>query len=251
MIAKSLRLLAGLALAVFFTGPAGAAETAGSWTIRPSDTPDKVQLTFVYDRNIHSTDWRVSDLKGLQLASDEQRHDVRFLVERDAGRIEAEGVSTSGTAAGSFRFLPDPDYAGEMRKLGVGEIKSDSLLSLALHDISRAYVRDMAALGLGTPTVGRLLAFRIHGVDPAYVKDLRAAGVQPDADELIAFRIHGVTPDFVAALRKLGYDAPAPGQLIAMRIHGVTPDYIASVKARGVRDTSLDQLVAMKIQGID
>ncbi len=221
---KSLRLLAGLVLAVFTAAPAGAAEpvTTGSWTIRPAETPDTVQLTFVYGRSVHSTDWTVAALQGLQLTPAD-RHDVRFVIERAAGRIEADGVSASGTAAGAFRFRPAPGYREDLRKLGLGEIKPEAQLSFALHDVGLAYAREMEALGIG----------------------------KLSADMLLTFRIHGVTPDYVAAIEQLGYDHPTPGQLIAMRIHGVTPDYIASVKARGVRDTSLDQLVAMKIHGID
>ena len=95
---KSLRLFAGLLLAVFAGAPAGAAEpTTGSWTIRPAETQDKVQLTFVYGRSVQSTDWSLSALTGLQLNPPE-RHDVRFVIERDAGRIEAEGVSTDRKA---------------------------------------------------------------------------------------------------------------------------------------------------------
>lgn len=249
---KTLRFIAGLLLAVFAVAPIGAAEpaTTGSWTIRPAETQGKVQLTFVYGRAVHSTDWSVSALPGLQLNPPE-RHDVRFVIERDAGRIEAEGVSTTGTAAGSFRFTPEPGYTGELRKLGLGEIKPEAQLSFALHDVSLAYTREMIGLGIAKLNTDMLIAFRIHGVTSALVTAAQHTGVTPDAGQLVAFAIHGVTPDYIAAIEKLGYDHPTPDQLIAMRIHGVTPDYIASVKARGVRDTSLDQLVAMKIQGID
>lgn len=245
------RLLAGLVLAVFTALPAGAAPvTEGSWTVSPSKTAGKMQVTFVYGRNVQSTDWNAAELKGLQLTPAE-KHDAHFVLDRDAGRVEGDGVSASGTAAGSFRFTPEPNYAAEMRKLGLGEVESDALLSFALHDISLGFARDMAALTISNMSIDELLAFRIHGVTPDYVKGLRAAGSQPSADELIAFRIHGVTPEYVTAIRKLGYDTPAPGQLIAMRIHSVTPEYIASVKAKGVRDTSLNQLIAMRVQGID
>ena len=251
MANKPLRLLAGLVLAVLSSLPVLAAQsTEGSWTIRPAEAQDKLQVTFVYGRNTHSDDWRAANLTGLQLATGEQRRDVHFTLARDAGRVEAEGVSSSGTAAGSFRFQPDPGYETEMRKLGLGEVRPEDQLALALHDVSLGFAREMIALGIDNASVDRLLTFRIHGVDLAYVKGLRAVGVQAHADELIAFRIHGVTAEYVTAIRKLGYDAPSPGQLIAMRIHGVTPEYIASVKAKGVRDTSLDQLVAMKVQGI-
>ena len=281
---KPLNLLASLLLAAFLFSPAGAADpVSGSWTIRSADKPERVQLSFVYGHSTNSSDnWRLADLKGLDLAT-AARHDVRFALDRDAGRIEAEGSATSGTAAGSFQFTPNPAYAGELRKLGLGELESRSQMSFALLDVSLAFAREMTELKLTGLTADKLLAMRIHGIDASYVKDLRGAGaaatetdqlvafrihhVTPDwvagfaklgyggktlsADQMIAFRIHDVTPDYVAAVEKLGYDHPAPDELIAMKIHGITPDYIASVKARGVRDITLDKLVAMKIQGID
>lgn len=247
MIAR-IALLVSLVLAA---SSAKADAVTGNWSVSPSDKPETVQALFVHDHSSQSSDWPLRSFKGLQLAPAE-RHDVRFTIERDAGRIEAEGSASGGAAAGTFSFTADPAYLGEMRKLGLGEVEANDLVAFALHDISLAYARDMAGLGLSGLTAGTLLPLRIHGADAAYVRDLRRAGVAvTDAGTLIPLRIHGVTPDFVAALVKLGYRPPEPGLLITMRIHGVTPEYIAAVKAKGVRDLTLEQLVTMKIQGID
>lgn len=250
---KTSILAAGILVAAFAFASAGLAQAvAGSWTLRPADLPDRVQLSFVYGHNSNSSDdWRPAALKGLDLTPS-PRHDVHFTIERDAGRIEAEGSASAGTAAGSFQFSPNPAYEAELRKLGLGEMKTDNQLAFALHDVSLSFAHDLMALKVGGLTADKLLAMRIHGLEPAYVKDLRAAGAKAaDADQLIAFRIHDVTPDFVAAVEKLGYAHPSPEQLIAMKIHDVTPDYISSVKSKGVKDVSLDQLVAMKIHGVD
>jgi hypothetical protein len=282
MIARKTALpLLCLLMAAFAAPPTGQAQgVAGSWSMHPADRPEKVQATFVYGHSTQSHDWSPSAFKGLQLAPAE-RHDVHFSLERDAGRIEGDGSSSGETAAGSFRFSPEPGYTAELRKLGLGEIRPEEQISFALHDVSLAFARDMLGLGLANLTADKLLALRIHDAEPAYVKELRAAGAHvAGADDLIAFRIHTVSPALVTALRrmgeepedsqvlaltihgatpdwltqfdKLGYGGKTvtPDQLIAFRIHGVTPDYVAAVEKLGYDKPAPDQLIAMKIHGV-
>lgn len=277
---KPFFLLAGLVIASLLGTAAGyAQQLSGSWSAQATDKAGKVQLTFVRDHSTHSSEWSMAELKGFDFASSGRR-DVQFAIDRDAGRVEAEGSASASTAAGGFRFVPASSYAGEMRKLGLGEFSPDAQISFALLDVSLSFARDMAALKLSNLSADKLLAMRIHGVDAAYVKDLRAAGARADdADQLIAFRIHKVTPALVAAMRggggvpddshlvalaihgatpdwaadlgRLGYlKIAGADQLIAFRIHGVTPDYIEGVEKQGYDHPAPDQLIAMKIHGV-
>src|SRR5579859_1555419 len=168
---KPLLLLAGLV----FAAASYAQQLTGSWSAQATDHAGKVQMTFVREHNTHSSEWSLAELKGFDFASGGRR-DVQFAIDRDAGRFEADGSASASTAAGSFRFIPASGYAGEMRKLGLGEFSSDAQISFALLDVSLSFARDMAALKLSNLSVDKLLAMRIHGVDAAYVKDLRAAG---------------------------------------------------------------------------
>lgn len=276
---KSLLLAIGL-LAFAFSPASSAQAVAGSWTIRAADAPDRVQLTLVYGRSHESSDsWRLASLKGLDLAP-AAKHDVHFTIQGDAGKVEAEGSATAGTAAGGFQFTPDSGYAAELRKLGLGEINPDTQIAFVLQDVGLDFARQMIAFKIAGLTADKLLAMRIHGLEPAYVKDLRSAGAQAaDADQLIAFRIHkvtpalvaalhqgggvpddshlvalaihGATPDWAADLGKLGYlKAASADQLIAFRIHGVTPDYIEGIEKQGYDHPSPDQLITMKIHGV-
>jgi hypothetical protein len=279
---KSLSFAAGLLFAAALFSSADAADSVGgSWTARSSETPERMQVSFVYGHSSQSSDdWNLSALKGLDLAPS-ARHDVHFTIEGDAGRIEADGSASSGTAAGGFQFTPNPAYPAELRKLGLGEIKPDSQIGFALHDVSLSFAREMAALKIDGLTADKLMAFRIHGVQAVYVKDVRAAGAHAsDADQLIAFRIHSVSPTLISSLRPmggvpedsklvalaihgassdwvsrfndLGYGggAVSADQLIAFRIHDVTPDFVSALEKQGYRHPAPEQLIALRIHGV-
>jgi len=246
---------AGLFAAAFLIAQTAFAQTVeGSWTVRQAEEPDRVQLSFAYGHHSQSSDdWRAASLPGLDLAPS-ARHDVHFTLEREAGRIEAEGAGASGTAAGSFRFTANSAYPAELRKLGLGAVDPETQMSFALHDVNLAFIRDMMALKPTGLEAGELVALAIHGATRDWAAGLIKLGYgngAVNAGQLIAFRIQGVTPDYISSIEAAGFPHPKPEQLIAMRIHGVTPDYVASLRAKGVKELSLDQLMTMKILGID
>jgi|HubBroStandDraft_1064217.scaffolds.fasta_scaffold00009_64 hypothetical protein len=263
-------LAAGLVLLGLAFGPVGlqAAETlTGSWSIGPSNRPGLVEFQVNRGHSTTQSRWKIADLVGLDPPP--ARHDVQFTVERDAGRLEADGVVADNLGAGTFHFIPDSRYASEMARLGLGRIDEESQFADALHDVSLTFAREMVAAGIAGLDAGELLAFRIHGVDNSYVQGPRQAGkihgataqwasglaklgyTRASADQLIAFRVHGVTPEFIDALRPLGLAMRTPEQPVAMRIHGVTPEYIAGLETRGMKNLTVDQLVALRIHGID
>jgi hypothetical protein len=226
----------------------------GQCTLNPSEKTGQVQLMLVRSGRPGNTftsgsDWKAADLKGLDLQT-AGKHDVRFTIERDAGRFEADGFVNGAEGAGLFRFTPAPGYAAAMAAAGFPGVEQEKQLGFALNDVSVAFAKEMKAQGLEDLDLRNLRAFRIHGVDAAYIKALRAGGVPAtNAKSLIAFRIHGVTPDFAKAMRALGY-TPTDKQLIALRIHDVTPEYIAGLKAHGMEKLTLDKVISLKIHGI-
>lgn len=255
----------------------------GNWTISSSSEPGQVHFGLIYRRDGgHSQsemDWPLAELKGLDLANS-ARHDVKFSITRDAGRIDCEGYVRDGEGAGLFHFTPDAQFPKAMSGLGFGGINDEMQFAMAVHDVSLDFARAISAEKLRDMTTDKLLAFRIHGVTPQFIREIRAAGLTANdsdkliafrihgvtpgmvnevrksgmkvsEDELIAFRIHGVTPTFIASVEKLGYKGLEPQQLVAMRIHGVTPDYINEMKSRGLKNLTIDQLVNLRIHNID
>jgi hypothetical protein len=226
----------------------------GQWTLNPAESVSQVHLMLVRSGRPGNTftsgsDWNAVDLKGLDLAT-AGKHDVRFTIDRDAGRFEADGFVSGREGAGLFRFTPAPGYAAAMAAAGFADVETEKQIGLALHDVSIAFAKEMKAQGFEDIDLRKLQAFRIHGVDFAYIKALQAQGVTiASAKSLVAFRVHQVTPEFVKAVRALGY-SPSDKQLIAMRVHDVTPDYIAGLKTHGVEKLTLDKVISLKIHGI-
>lgn len=277
----------GTALSLFalgFSAEARAAEQIrGSWTLEPSKQAGMVNFGLSHrdddGHSQHVSDWPVSALQGLDLATP-GRHDVRFTINREAGRIEAEGFVSGGEGAGLFRFEPSPDYVPAMARIGFSDIDGRKQLAMAIHDVTLEFartmkagnlsgldtdkliafrifnvnpqfIRELRAAGLPAKSADTLIAFRVHGVTPEVVREFRAKGFDLTEEQLIAFRVHEVTPEFVEKIGALGLGRPDADQLIALRVHDVTPEYIAQMKARGLKNLTLDQLVQLKVHDIN
>ncbi len=247
-----------LLLAVFKNGAAhaGSGDRAdirnGDWTIRHSDEAGKVEFSLIEHHrggeSSNESDWPMSSFIGIDL-SKPGRQDVHFTLARDAGKIECEGFLNNGEGAGVFHFEPDPNYAGEMRKLGF-TIDQESQYIMALHDVSLEFARQMRNEHLAGLDAEKLTAFRIFRVDSAFIEELRAAGLNvSDSDKLVAFRIHGVTPQMVRFLHQAGY-SPDEDTLVAMRIHGATPEWMEELKKRGYDHVDLQELIAFRIHDV-
>jgi hypothetical protein len=272
-----------LALAILMLSSVALAEGfKGSWSMRPAEDTGKVYFGMTYSRKGgHSqteSDWDITSFIGLDRSS--AKHDVKFAIDRDAGKFDCAGYFEAGEGAGTFLFTPNPGFAKEMAALGFTGIDEDRQFAMAVHDVTlefaramkaekltrldtdkliafrifnvnSTFIREMRAAGLDTEDSDKLIAFRVHGVTPKIVSEMRNAGIQADEDELIAFRVHGVSPEFVQEVEALGYANPKPQQLISMKIFGITPEYIADLKARGLKDLSIEKMVQLKVNGID
>jgi hypothetical protein len=222
----------------------------GTWSALAKG--DRVHLTVVrnhsdWGRTLPRSDFTISDA---DLNSPSEKA-VQFSFKHDAGTIDFNGTFENGEGVGRFTFTPNPSYPQALRSLGVSSDEAfddERLFSLAMHDISLAFIREMQSLGYNE-NLQRYIAFRIHGVSPEFVRDLKSLGYSVDAEKLIAFRIHGVSPDFIRDLKSLGYTVDAE-QLIAFRIHGVTPQFIRELRDLGYKEIDPHDLVSMRIHGV-
>ncbi len=262
----------------------GAEQFRGSWSIAPSKQAGMVKFGITYRHDAdgqsqHESDWPVSALQGIDLATP-GRHDVKFTINREAGRIEGEGFVKGGEGAGIFNFEPSPDYAPAMARIGFNDIDAHKQFAMAVHDVTvefartmkaenlsgldtdkliafrifnvtPQFIRELRAEGLPARDADTLIAFRVHEVTPAIVRELRKTGLALDEDQLIAFAVHEVTPEYVSKVRSMGLGQPDANQLIALRVHEVTPEYIAQMKSRGLKNLTLDRLIDLKVHDID
>jgi hypothetical protein len=282
---KSAVLGTALSLLAFSMAPTafGAGQFHGNWSVAPSKQAGMVNFGITYqddeNHSQHDSDWPVTALQGIDLATP-GKHDVRFTITREAGRIDAEGFVRNGEGAGIFEFEPNPDYAPAMARLGFDDIDKHKQFAMAIHDVTREFarimkaenlsgfdtdhligfrifdvnpkfIRELRAVGLTARDADSLLAFRVHKLTPEYVRELRKSGLELTEDQLIAFRVHEVTPEYVAKMEALGLGRPDADQLIAMRVHDVTPEYVAEMKSRGLKNLTIDRLVQLKVHGID
>jgi hypothetical protein len=225
---------------------------SGDWTIRHSDKAGEVEFSLMEHHpggnSSNESDWATSSFIGIDF-SKPGRQNVHFTIVRDAGKIECEGFLDNGEGAGIFHFQPDPNYAGEMRKLDFS-VDEQKQYNMAMQDVSLEFARQMKNEHLTNLDAEKLIAFRIFRVDSGFIEDLRSAGLKiSDSDKLVAFRIHGVTPQMVRSLHQAGY-TPDEDMLIAMRIHGATPEWMEELKKRGYDHIDLEKLIAFRIHGV-
>lgn len=281
-----------LALAVcLLVTTAAFAEIDGAWTASTeTKRPDRIYINLTQGRHHNmGTTMRISDFTALSRAQMDATTmtPVKFEMRREAGTATFEGTFRNGKGAGQFTFTGDRNYINAVRALGVefdldGKRKRDrseeeELFSLALHDVSTAfikqmqaegfkvslekyltmrifditpeYIREMRSLGFKDLDDEELVGAKIHKVTPAYIREMRAAGWDLSLDELQSSSIHGATPEFAAEMKKLGYSLDFD-DLVSFRIHKVTAAFINELATLGYRNLEADDLVSMRIHRV-
>ena len=290
--------LAALALCALFAGCVASAQEQrfeGQWLVEYRTDEGKTSLTLRYDESRrgedgsrhehHSNTTRNVAPESLQGLTREQAFssagtNVRFDLRRDAGTFACEGWFRQGNGSGHFTFVPDPGFAAELTRRGVGtpdtrqlfrlalaevglalldELKSagygqttiDQLVRMGEHGVRADYVRGLRELGYRLGTVESLVRMRDHGVSLEYIGELRDAGFRDlQAEELVRTRDHGVTPSFIRETRAAGFETPTLEGLIRVRDHGVTSDFIKEMRGEGYDSLTLEQLIRTRDHGV-
>lgn len=281
-----------LTLVVCLLATAAYADIDGAWTAASDEKrPDRIYINLTQGRhhNMGMT-MRISDFTALSRAQMDAptMTPVTFELRREAGNATFEGTFRKGKGAGQFTFTGNRDYINAVRALGVpfdleskrkhrDRSEEEELFSLALHDVSTAfikqmqaegfkvslekyltmrifditpeYIREMRSLGYKDIDDEELVSSKIHKVTPAYIREMRAAGWDLSLDELQSSSIHGATPAFAAEMKKLGYSLDFD-DLVSFRIHKVTPEFINELRDLGYTRVSADDLVSMRIHKV-
>ena len=217
------RSLLYVSLLILAVPVAASAQIRGAWSALVKDDRVYLNMTRVnstWGRTLPRTDFTIPDA-AMTSATETPVH---FAFNRDAGAIDFTGTFQSGEGVGRFTFSPNRSYLATLQSLGVStdsSIDEGDLFTLAMHDVSAAFIREMQSLGY-KENLDQYIAFRIHGVSPEYVRELRSLGYEKlDADNLVAFRIHGVTIRFIRDLADAGYHKIPVEKLVEMKIHGI------------------------------
>jgi hypothetical protein len=205
---------------------------------------------------------------------------VRFRLTRDAGTFSCEGRAGRGRGAGTFEFLPDPNFAIEIAKRGyerptpaeqfdlalnnvnydvIDELQTETyarptihaLVEMGMHGVSLDFLRGLNELGYRVGTVDRLIELRDHGVTPDYIRELAGDGyAKLSARDLVTLRDHGVTPRYIADLARIGYKGLAADELLSARDHGVSASWTEGFQQAGYTQLSMRDLVELRDHGV-
>ncbi len=265
--------LAALALAGFLTGRLGGApahaqsqDFTGQWLVEYRTDEGKTSLTLRHrstrrdaSGGQHISDWNTTrnvspeSLRGLsaEQANSASGANVRFEIRRDAGTFVCEGWFRQGKGSGHFNFVPDPGFASELSRRGVGTPDARQLFALASADVGLDLLDELKTQGYGTPTVEQFARMGDHGVRADYVRGLGAAGYRLGSiDELVRMRDHGVTLGYINELRAAGFHGLDAKDLVRARDHGVTAAFVREIQAAGYRTDSLGGLVRIRDHGV-
>jgi hypothetical protein len=254
-----MKRLLTLTLAVCLAAGAAYAEVRGSWTA-DAEKAGTLHVSMSQRRGwMNGHTFTLAELPGLtsaQIQSASQTP-VQFQLRRDAGVIAFDGVFKTGNGAGQFNFTPNANYAGELRKLGL-ELEldhrgkrsdEDELFTLAIVDLSPAYIRAMRAEGFDV-SLEDYIGMRAVGVTTAYVRELRAMGLKAlDADDVTGLRAVGVTREYAELVRAIFPNTPID-DLQGMKAVGVTPAWIQSMRSAGVTIDSAETATGLKAVGV-
>ena len=240
-------LVAPLAIVLVTAAPA-AAQLDGAFTLRASDSGERVNLNLQYAESGRSNYGRTFERSALaDVVQSGER--ITFALRRPAGAFAFEGRGTIDRAAGSYRFTPSGEFRGQIERLGFTDVDDQALFVFAMDNLSIAEVKQLQGLvsnALDTPELVRLIN---HGAGVRYIQAMTDAGFRKlESGEYRRARDHGVSAEFVAEMTALNVKVPLE-QLVRLRDHGVSADYVRQMRAAGL-DVSHEELVRARDHGV-
>jgi hypothetical protein len=233
----------------------------GQWLAEFRTGEERVQLSFRYNirgegfNDSSNTSFRIApdQLQGLtrEQAMSSAGGRVQFQLKRDAGTLYCEGWFKNGQGSGHFTFSANPAYTAELRRQGYSSPTAEQQFSMALHDVSFAFIEELKAQNYPRPTLDQLVETGTHGVSLEYLRGLKALGyVLRSVESLIEMRDHGVSLNFINELAALGYERLTAEQLVETKDHGVNPDFVREFEAAGYGRLPLAELIELKDHGV-
>lgn len=238
----------------------------GQWLVEYRTDEGKISLALRFeesrvgaDGSIHRSNWNTTRdvapeaLQGLtrEQAFSASGTNVRFELRRDAGTFACEGWFRQGNGSGHFNFIPDPGFAAELARRGVGTPDARQLFRLAMAEVGLALLDELKSAGYPQPDIDQLVRMGEHGVRADYVRGLKDLGYRLGTIEsLVRMRDHGVTLEYIGELRGAGFDQLPAEVLVRTRDHGVTPSFIREIRAAGFDVDSLEGLIRVRDHGV-
>jgi hypothetical protein len=238
--------------------PAAAADLHGAWTAT-TDSPDRVQLfmtTGQWQHFGHSFDIATLGIQPSVIQATTSTP-VNLKLDRDAGTLMFEGTFKNGDGAGQFTFTPNRSYFESIRAMGLTADLSDNrsdgdqLFSMAVIDVSLAYIRSMRAV-FPEASLREFRKARAVGVTPDYVASIRQSGFElTSLHDAVRLSAVGVTPEYVRSMRAAGVDIRDAREATRLRAVNVTPEFVAKLAGAGYTNLSTHDLIRLASVGVD
>jgi hypothetical protein len=228
------------------------------FTLEPERGREAIHATFRSEggpghENNWSTDFRPSDLVGLDLAAlgGASTRPLRFALIREAGRLDCSGQGGAYRASGDCSFTPNRAFAELLESRGMGRPTRQQAFGLMASNARRELIDAIAAAHYPTPKINDLIALAALNVDGAYIGEMARAGYRPGTiDTLIQFKALRITPQWIAGFVRTGYaDLPAD-ELVQLKALDITPEFIAGFERIGFGHLPVDTLVQLKAMDI-
>ncbi len=189
---------------------------------------------------------------------------VSWVLDREAGSLDFEGVSESGKIAGRFRFTENPLFVAAVRRLLNNWWDSSSLLDLAVRAVPLSYaraLREKGAAGFSAAELARryesasltasdaLVPRPLNGLRASGTDDVapRAAGLSDE--EAARLLLHGVSPAYFQALKESGYPL-FPEDAARLYVHGVSGDLLRQMKLSGHDNFNVSDMIRLRNLGV-
>ena len=224
------------------------------FTLTPERGSDAIQASF--NSNLgrgHESSWstgfRPAELAGLDVAGFRSAgsRPLRFVLVREAGRLDCAGRGGDSRASGGCSFTPDPGFIQLLESRRIGRPTNEQALGLMAVNVRRELIDAIAAANYPTPTIDNLMALSALGIDEHYIAGMARAGYRPNTlDALVQFKALEITPQWIGGFMRIGYaDLPAD-ELMQLKALNITPEYIAGFDRVGYHHLPVDKLVQLK-----
>jgi hypothetical protein len=228
------------------TAAARADSYTGTWSIQPSDKPGDVQL----DMRYHSVD--ANGEHSWEYGEDVPAPQIRnggFVINEDAGQFQAQGTFSGNVGAGTWTFVPSPQFAAQLQRRGLAAPSEYDQFRLAMSHFKLSSLDALISAGFARPNVTDLVRMGEHGVSNDYISAMKGLDFQPKTVEsLIRLRDHGVSTQYMHDLWNLGYH-PSAEELVRLRDHGVTAAFIERLRSHGYTKLTADDLIRLRDHG--
>jgi hypothetical protein len=149
-----------------------------------------------------------------------------FALRREAGTLRFSGSFEPGVM-GEASFDAEPEYAAELRRLGL-KPSDATLVHAAVIGLSSTAARELKT-DFPEIELESILSGAAFGATPAYARSIRSIFRVSTFDDVLPLAVYGVTVDFARAMSGLLEPPLSARDLASLRMAEVDPAYVSGM----------------------